>query len=90
MWQEIIKRFARLDLQVKVVFVLILVIAPTYLLVSLLVSQIALPLIEEEMRVLGVHAARSLAEEVLSDRLLVQGKENELEDRKSTRLNSSH
>ncbi|MGZ3729595.1 MAG: sensor histidine kinase, partial [Bdellovibrionota bacterium] len=78
---ELRRRFARLDLQVKVVLVLILVIAPTYLLVSLLVSQIALPVIEEEMRVLGVHAARSLADEVQTEHLLSAGKESELEQK---------
>ncbi len=78
-WLEIRQRFSVLDLQVKVVLVLILVIAPTYLLVSLMVSQIALPVIEEEMRVLGVHAARSLSEEALSDHLLNPGKEIELD-----------
>lgn len=78
---ELRRRFARLDLQVKVVLVLLLVLAPTYLLVSLLVSQIALPVIEDEMRVLGVHAARSLADEVQSEKLLNAGKESELEQK---------
>src|SRR5476651_2560038 len=78
---ELRRRFSRLDLQVKVVLVLILVIAPTYLLVSLLVSQIALPVIEEEMRVLGVHAARSLSDEVQSEHLLSTGKEVTLEEK---------
>jgi signal transduction histidine kinase len=78
-WLDLRRRFSRLDLQVKVVLVLVLVIAPTYLFVSLLVSQIALPVIEEEMRVLGVHAARSLSDEVLTEHLLSTGKETELE-----------
>jgi signal transduction histidine kinase len=78
---ELRRRFARLDLQVKVVLVLLLVLAPTYLLVSLLVSQIALPVIEEEMRVLGVHAARSLADEVQTEHLMGAGKESELEQK---------
>ncbi|HEY8280526.1 MAG TPA: ATP-binding protein [Bdellovibrionota bacterium] len=80
-WLELRRRFSRLDLQVKVVLVLVLVIAPTFLLVSLLVSQLALPVIEEEMRVLGVHAARSIADEVVSERLLAVGKEAELEQK---------
>src|SRR4051812_38121591 len=61
--------------------VLIFVIAPTYLLVILMVFLIALPVIEDEMRVLGVHAARSLSEEVFSDHLLIAGKEPELEQK---------
>lgn len=79
LWQALRRRFSGLDLQVKVVLVLVLVIAPTYLLVSLMVSQIALPVIEEEMRVLGVHAAYTLAEEIQADHALAAGKENELE-----------
>jgi len=78
-WPQLRQRFSGLDLQVKVVLVLVLVIAPTYLLVSLMVSQIALPVVEEEMRVLGVHAAYSLAEEIQADHALAAGKEIELE-----------
>jgi signal transduction histidine kinase len=78
---ELRRRFSRLDLQVKVVLVLILVIGPTYLLVSLLVSQIALPVIEQEMQVLGAHAARTLSDEILAEHLLNTGKEAELEQK---------
>jgi signal transduction histidine kinase len=78
---ELRRRFSGLDLQAKVVLVLVLVIAPTYVLVSLMVSQIALPVIEEEMRVVGIHAARSLADEIQAEHILSPGRENELEQK---------
>ncbi len=79
-WTEFRGRISRLDLQAKVVGVLFLVIAPTFLLVSLAVSQITLPVVEEEMRTLGIHASRALAEELVGQRLLQPGREKELED----------
>jgi signal transduction histidine kinase len=80
-WKELRARVSRLDLQAKVVLVLFLVIAPTFLLVALAVSQVTLPVIEQEMRALGVHASRGLAEELANQRLLAPGREKELEER---------
>lgn len=80
-WNDLRTRISRLDLQVKVVGVLFLVIAPAFLLVAFAVSQITLPVIEQEMRTLGMHASRVLADEVASQRLLAPGKEKELEQR---------
>lgn len=77
-WRE---GLAKLDLQAKVVVVLVLVLAPVFLLVSLAVSQITAPVLQREMRVMGLHASRSLAEEILAKRLLAPGKERELEQR---------
>lgn len=78
-WIDLKARIARLDLQAKVVVVLFLVIAPTFLLVSLAVSQITVPVIEEEMRTLGIHASRTLADEVTEKKLLSTGREKALE-----------
>lgn len=80
-WQDWHQRISRLDLQAKVILVLVLVTAPVYLLVSFAVSQLTLPVIEEEMRVLGVHAARSLAEDLQGSRLLSTGKPEEVEQK---------
>ncbi|MGZ3713598.1 MAG: hypothetical protein ACXVBE_17665, partial [Bdellovibrionota bacterium] len=80
-WLEFRQRISRLDLQAKVILVLVLVTAPVYLLVSFAVSQLTLPVIEEEMRVLGVHAARTLADELQNDRLLISGKPEDIEQK---------
>jgi signal transduction histidine kinase len=80
-WNNLSARVARLDLRAKVVVVLFLVIGPTFLLVSLAVSQITVPVVEGEMRTLGVHASRALAEEIYQKKLLSSGREKELERR---------
>lgn len=80
-WLDFRQRIYRLDLQAKVILVLVLVTAPVYLLVSFAVSQLTLPVIEEEMRVLGVHAARSLADELQNDRFLMVGKPEDIEQK---------
>ena len=80
-WLELRQRISRLDLQAKVILVLVLVTAPIYLLVSFSVSQLTVPVIAEEMRVLGVHAARSLADHLKADRVLMTGTEEDIEQR---------
>lgn len=80
-WLEFRQRISRLDLQAKVILVLVLVTAPIYVLVSFTVSQLTLPVIEEEMRVLGVHAARSLADSLQSDRIFMSGKQDDIEQK---------
>lgn len=72
---------ARLDLQAKVVLVLCICIAPIFLLVAFATSQLALPVIEEEIRAMGQHAARTLSDEIQAKRLLVTGREKDLEQR---------
>ena len=79
MWEIFRQRIAHLDLQAKVVLILCLVIAPTFALVTFLVSQVTIPVIEEELRVVGVHASIALAEEIHDQKLLNLGKEVELD-----------
>ncbi|RZA07468.1 MAG: HAMP domain-containing histidine kinase [Proteobacteria bacterium] len=74
-------RLARLDLQAKVVLVLCICITPIFLLVAFATSQLTLPVVEEEIRAMGQHAARNLSEEIQVKRLLGQGREKELEQR---------
>lgn len=74
-------KITRLDLQAKVMLVLFLSITPIFLLVAFAMSQFTLPVIEEEIRVVGQHAARNLADELLVKNLLKAGREKELEQR---------
>ena len=71
-WSKLRARISRLDLQAKVVLVLFMVIAPTFLLFALAVSQVTLPVIEQEMRMLGVHASRALSDDLAARALLKQ------------------
>lgn len=80
-WMDLRGWLSRLDLQAKVVLVLCLSITPIFLLVAFAMSQITLPVIEEEIRVMGQHAARTLADEIQVKRLLGEGREKELEQR---------
>ena len=80
-WMDLRGWLSRLDLQAKVVLVLCLSITPIFLLVAFAMSQITLPVIEEEIRVMGQHAARTLGDEIQVKRLLNEGHEKELEQR---------
>lgn len=59
-----------LDLQAKISLVLVSVILPTFLIVTVAENKIALPILEEELRQLGINAAKTLAAEIDSSRLL--------------------
>jgi len=72
---------ARLDLQAKVVLVLCICITPIFLLVAFATAQLTLPVIEDEIRAMGQHAARTLSDEIQVKRLLGSGREKELEQR---------
>ncbi len=65
---QLLKR--KLDLQAKVILVLIAVIAPTFVMMTLAESKLMKPLLEEEMKQLGVTTAKTLAAEIVSQRLL--------------------
>lgn len=78
-WLGIKKRISRLDLQAKVMLVLFLVIAPTFLLVTVLVRQFTIPVIQEELRLVGAHSANTLSDEVEEAHLLGANKSEDLE-----------
>ncbi len=76
-------RFRRqLDLQAKISLVLIAVILPTFLLVTLAENSFTRPILEEEMKQLGVSAGKNLALEIARDRLLSRSNASQvIEDR---------
>jgi signal transduction histidine kinase len=64
------KRIRRLDLQAKISLVLATVILPTFVLVTLAQNQLTQPILEDEMRQVGITSARRLAAEVVGQRYL--------------------
>lgn len=60
----------QLDLQAKISLILTLVIIPTLLLVRFAEHQFTQPILEEEMKQLGISAGKALAAEIVSARLL--------------------
>jgi len=60
----------RMDLQAKVILVLVAVILPTFLIVTIAENKFTLPILEEEMRQMGISAGKTLAAEIVSSRLL--------------------
>jgi signal transduction histidine kinase len=65
------QRFSRhLDLQAKIVLVLLAVVVPTFLIVTLAQNQLTKPILEDEIRQIGENSGKRLAAEIVSDRLL--------------------
>lgn len=59
-----------LTLQAKVILILIAVILPTFLIVTIAENKFTQPILEEEIRQIGINAAKTLASEIDSARLL--------------------
>src|SRR5687767_6645654 len=59
----------RLDLQAKISLVLVGVIVPTFVVVTFAENQITQPLLEEEIKQIGVTSGKTLAAEIVSQRL---------------------
>lgn len=65
------KRFSRhLNLQAKISLVLVAVILPTFLIVTVAENKFTLPIMNEEIRQIGINSGKTLAAEILSARLL--------------------
>ena len=66
------KNFLRkhLDLQAKISLVLVAVILPTFLIVTLAENKIILPILEEEIRQVGLNAGKRLATELATSKWL--------------------
>lgn len=62
--------FSRLDLQARVVLVLIAVIVPTFLIVTLAENQFTQPLLEDELRQIGINAGKRLSAQIVAGKLL--------------------
>ncbi|MGK5082397.1 HAMP domain-containing sensor histidine kinase [Bdellovibrionota bacterium FG-1] len=60
----------RLDLQAKVSLVLVAVILPTFLIVTVAQNKLTQPILEDEIRQIGVTSGKTLAAEIVSGRLL--------------------
>jgi len=59
-----------LDLQAKISLVLVAVILPTFLIVTVAENKFTLPILEEEIRQIGINSAKALAAEIDSARML--------------------
>lgn len=60
----------RLDLQAKISLVLVGVILPTFLIMTIAENKFTQPILEEEVRQMGIHFGKTLAAEIDSSRLL--------------------
>lgn len=63
-----VKRLERLDIQSKIILLLIGVIVPTFVVVSVLENKLARPLLEGELKQLGLTSAESLANKIEGSR----------------------
>ncbi|MCM2278807.1 MAG: ATP-binding protein [Oligoflexia bacterium] len=63
-------RTKRLDLQAKIVLTLVAVIVPTSLVVTIAENKLTQPVLEAELRQVGITAARTLAAEIVASRWL--------------------
>ena len=61
-------RLQRLDIQTKIILVLVAVIVPTFLVTTILQNKLALPILEGEMRALGLSTAESIAAKILASK----------------------
>ncbi len=73
-WRAILKYFNHLELQGKVSLILISVIFPVSILLGLAQSSVVEPLLQEEIRQVGISFAQNLASQIESQKLL--GKAN--------------
>jgi len=63
-------RTAKLDIKSKIVLVLVAVILPTYLIVTVIQNKLTHPLLEQDLRQLGISTGEALAAQIVSNRLL--------------------
>lgn len=63
-------RLRHLDIQTKIILVLVAVIVPTFLIVTVVQYKLTQPLLEEEWKQIGITTAESLATKVMSNRWL--------------------
>lgn len=59
-----------MNLRAQIILVLLAVILPTFLIVTIAENKFTLPVLEEEIRQVGVHSGKSLAAEIVSSRML--------------------
>lgn len=84
-WNRLKK--GRLDLQAKIVLVLVGVILPTFLLVTVAENKLTLPLLEDEVRQVSINRVQSLADYILDFRLFdLRGGKAAIEERIEAKL----
>src|SRR4051794_35948574 len=65
------KRFSHhLNLQAKISLVLVAIILPTFVIVTIAENKFTLPIMEEEIRQIGINSGKTLAAEIVSARML--------------------
>src|SRR5688572_8694498 len=63
-------RLRHIDIQTKIILVLVAVIVPTFLITTVLQNKITKPMLEGEMKQIGMTTAESLATKIASNRWL--------------------
>lgn len=64
--QSFMRRLGKLDLQAKVSLVLALVMIPTFMVVTWVQNQLTRPILEDELKQVGITTGRNLATEILN------------------------
>lgn len=58
------------NLQTRIILILVAIIVPTYVIVTLGQNKLTKPILEDDIRTVGVNAAKALASDIMSSRLL--------------------
>ncbi|MDR3606893.1 MAG: ATP-binding protein [Oligoflexia bacterium] len=74
--------YRRLDLQAKIILTLVAVIVPTFLVVTLAENELTKPILEDDLRQVGINTGKTLATEIVSSRLLQQFNAGQLIERR--------
>ncbi|HUP56013.1 MAG TPA: ATP-binding protein [Bdellovibrionota bacterium] len=69
--RKLLFTFRQLDLQAKISLLLVLVIVPTFIVVTIAQHEITQPILENDVRQIGITSAKTLASEIVSSRLHV-------------------
>jgi signal transduction histidine kinase len=62
----------RLNLQAKIILTLVAVVVPTFLVVTLAENELTKPILEDDLKQVGVNTGKTLASEIVAGRLLFQ------------------
>jgi signal transduction histidine kinase len=65
-------RLRRLDIQTKIILVLVAVIIPTFIFVTIIENKVTRPILEDEMKQIGITTAETMVAKILSQKLLTQ------------------
>jgi signal transduction histidine kinase len=70
----------RLTLQAKIILILVGIIVPTFLVVTFAENKLTKPILEDDLRQVGINTGKTLAAEIVSSRLLFQPNAGQLID----------